>query len=229
MSAPSLTSPLTSPLTRHSQRDPMDVFLLYRDVMLHEMIRHEGLKGTPADDRGFPACGRCTAEMGSIRCLDCYKPGVLCTACTVHEHRDHPLHRVQVCFILYNCSRIHMFCSLQETHVQERSFTIFPGAILPLHALLTAVEAKGILPLPQLKRESSPLCSKSDTYSIQSFPSRNFILQDLPEILPLTRSNISNKLPDALSTERIRLEQHDFFREQPRKGDDYSFVFRFVL
>ncbi|PSR70816.1 hypothetical protein PHLCEN_2v13306, partial [Hermanssonia centrifuga] len=63
----------------------------------------------------------------------------------------------------------------------------------------------------------------------KTFPSLQFIIQDLPEALSIAKSQIQNALPQAEEEGRIVTEFQDFFQPQCRRGDSYHYLFRHIL
>ena len=63
----------------------------------------------------------------------------------------------------------------------------------------------------------------------KNFPSLRFVIQDLSEVVAMTRSQIDNGLPDLADANRIGTEVHDFFKPQSRRGNDYHYLFKYVL
>ncbi|KZV60704.1 hypothetical protein PENSPDRAFT_694042 [Peniophora sp. CONT] len=80
--------------TTNGKRDPYEAFVHYRDIMLREMLRHEGLKSATCTSNGFPVC-RC-GDDASIRCTDCSGSPLTCADCAVEDHARMPLHRVEI-------------------------------------------------------------------------------------------------------------------------------------
>ena len=62
-----------------------------------------------------------------------------------------------------------------------------------------------------------------------SLPDCCFVVQDLPEVVPLARANIERDIPSAFKEGRIMAEAHNFFEPQPRVSDDRIFIFRYIL
>ena len=63
----------------------------------------------------------------------------------------------------------------------------------------------------------------------KKFPSLRFIVQDLSEVVALTRTQIDNDLPALSDAGRIATEVQDFFAPRTRTGNDYHFLFKYVL
>jgi hypothetical protein len=73
-------------------------FLGYRDVLLKEMMRHDGLKSIVlAEDGEYPICAQCEKDDGSLRCNDCMDAGMYCSDCMAKRHAKLPLHVLKVC------------------------------------------------------------------------------------------------------------------------------------
>lgn len=66
-------------------------------------------------------------------------------------------------------------------------------------------------------------------YYLTRFPSLRFVVQDLPEVVELTKSHIASTFPSPSDAGRVLAEAQDFFKPQARKGDGYNYVFRYVL
>lgn len=84
----------------HSQRRPHVIWKeLHRESYLNEMLRWEGR----GDFRTQADCPDCTTRAkdapgdAEYRCLDCFIPDLICSACCVRRHRAHPLHCIEVC------------------------------------------------------------------------------------------------------------------------------------
>ncbi|SJL10575.1 uncharacterized protein ARMOST_13963 [Armillaria ostoyae] len=56
-----------------------------------------------------------------------------------------------------------------------------------------------------------------------------FVIQDLPEVIPLTRANVLRESPEAAQDERIIVETHDFRTPQVQRSGNTTYVFRLVL
>jgi hypothetical protein len=54
-----------------------------------------------------------------------------------------------------------------------------------------------------------------------------FVIQDLPEVIPIAQKNVQNDCRDLLEQGRVLVEPHDFFQVQTRKADVY--MFRYIL
>jgi hypothetical protein len=80
-------------------------WLQHRETFLLEIIRGYGL----GDYSGIADCATCHSRAGKFRCLDCFPHCPLrCVGCLVENHRENPLHRIEVCFsesvlLLPNC------------------------------------------------------------------------------------------------------------------------------
>ncbi|CAA7266021.1 unnamed protein product [Cyclocybe aegerita] len=62
----------------------------------------------------------------------------------------------------------------------------------------------------------------------RKYPELYVILQDLPPVIEDAKRVWSKELPDALTSERVTLESHDFFTSQPHKGADV-FILKQIL
>lgn len=56
-----------------------------------------------------------------------------------------------------------------------------------------------------------------------------FVIQDLPEVIPLTEANVRRESPEAAQDGRIVVEAHDFRTPQVQRSGNTTYVFRFVL
>lgn len=56
-----------------------------------------------------------------------------------------------------------------------------------------------------------------------------FVIQDLPEVIPITRVNVNRESPAAAQQGRIVVEAHDFKTPQVRRSGKTTYVFRLVL
>ncbi|KAK0469010.1 S-adenosyl-L-methionine-dependent methyltransferase [Desarmillaria tabescens] len=56
-----------------------------------------------------------------------------------------------------------------------------------------------------------------------------FVIQDLPEVIPITKANVSRESPAAAQDGRIIVEAHDFRTPQVRRSGNTTYVFRLVL
>ncbi|KZT42315.1 S-adenosyl-L-methionine-dependent methyltransferase [Sistotremastrum suecicum HHB10207 ss-3] len=63
----------------------------------------------------------------------------------------------------------------------------------------------------------------------KSLPSLKFVVQDRPGTVKFTAANMSESLPEAFQQGRIRAMPHDFFTEQPLKGDGYVYTLKWVI
>ncbi len=96
---------------------------------------------------------------------------------------------------------------------------------------MTAAEGKARLPFSWLNRTSSiPGIILVFLFEYcGSFPDLRFIIQDLPEVVVLAKANIDSQLPAAQVEGQVLAETQDFFTPQTRKGDGYTYLFRYVL
>lgn len=82
---------------------------VHRQMYLEEVIRWAGR----ADFLGSKDCPDCVLRQkpasGSpqYRCRECFLPDLTCQLCCVKRHRAHPLHRVEVCHMLFFLSEPH--------------------------------------------------------------------------------------------------------------------------
>ncbi|KAJ3552858.1 hypothetical protein NM688_g3929 [Phlebia brevispora] len=63
----------------------------------------------------------------------------------------------------------------------------------------------------------------------KNFPSLRFVNQDLPQVIAITKDHLANEFPDPSDQGRVVAEVQDFFQPQSRRGNDYNYVFRYVL
>lgn len=64
----------------------------YRDHYLDALLRHEG-RGRYVKQ----GCSSCRNVTANYRCQDCHGGRLWCQACIIWEHRDEPLHKLEVC------------------------------------------------------------------------------------------------------------------------------------
>ena len=62
-----------------------------------------------------------------------------------------------------------------------------------------------------------------------SLPNSTFVVQDLPEVMPIAKANIERRAPEAAKIGRISNEPHNFFDLQPRYGEGYVYLLRYIL
>ena len=70
------------------------------------------------------------------------------------------------------------------------------------------------------------------TYNLvlsRSLPECNFLIQELPEVVPLARQNVECSLPGALQDGRIQLQVHNLFHPQPEATQDITYILRYIL
>ena len=72
----------------------MGQWLLYRPIVLDELLRLDGL-GDALNTPGL--CPGCTNAPAQLRCKDCFGEIMYCSACILSSHWNLPLHRLQVC------------------------------------------------------------------------------------------------------------------------------------
>ncbi|EGN94593.1 hypothetical protein SERLA73DRAFT_77956 [Serpula lacrymans var. lacrymans S7.3] len=60
-------------------------------------------------------------------------------------------------------------------------------------------------------------------------PECNFVIQDLPEVVPIAQGNIDRDIPELAEEGRIVVEAHNFFHTQPRSSEDIVYMFRYIL
>ncbi|KAK0194556.1 S-adenosyl-L-methionine-dependent methyltransferase [Armillaria mellea] len=56
-----------------------------------------------------------------------------------------------------------------------------------------------------------------------------FVIQDLPEVIPLTEANVRRESPEAAQDGRIVVEAHDFKTPQVQRSGNTTYVFRLVF
>ncbi|KAI0038056.1 hypothetical protein FA95DRAFT_1506105, partial [Auriscalpium vulgare] len=66
----------------------LEDFIPFRDMLLDELIRHEGI-GEASN------CRKCGIGLGAMKCVDCVSVQELCEDCIVEMHSAQPLHRVK--------------------------------------------------------------------------------------------------------------------------------------
>lgn len=64
---------------------------------------------------------------------------------------------------------------------------------------------------------------------LSSLPESRFVIQDLPEVVPIAQANIEKDIPAAAKDGRIVAEAHNFFEPQPRASEEGIFIFRYIL
>ncbi|KAG0702126.1 S-adenosyl-L-methionine-dependent methyltransferase [Suillus ampliporus] len=60
-------------------------------------------------------------------------------------------------------------------------------------------------------------------------PTCKFVIQDLPEVIPIARANVKHTFPEAYESGRITFEAHDFFIPQTYTAQDAVYIFRYVF
>lgn len=88
--SPSVVPP--PPYCNTPKQTKMSGWLGYRDQILDELLRHDGLQ----DHISPPPCSNCLDDPGLYRCLDCGAILLYCAVCIVSRHDGHPLHRIEV-------------------------------------------------------------------------------------------------------------------------------------
>jgi hypothetical protein len=68
----------------------LEEWLMYRDIYLQELLRHDGREGEP-----ITFCAYC-GNSGDFSCYDCAYCMHYCQDCLVDRHRLMPLHRIKV-------------------------------------------------------------------------------------------------------------------------------------
>lgn len=68
-------------------------------MVLHELLRHEGLGGTTIER--CPLCPPGAKTVPTYHCKDCFTNVLLCRTCCVNSHRSNPFHRIRVSLIGY--------------------------------------------------------------------------------------------------------------------------------
>lgn len=64
---------------------------------------------------------------------------------------------------------------------------------------------------------------------LKAFPHLSGCVQDRPETIGLAKKNFETNLPEAIKDNRVEFQAHDFFTPQPKKGDEYVYVARWIL
>ncbi|KAF8215193.1 hypothetical protein K438DRAFT_1562232, partial [Mycena galopus ATCC 62051] len=72
---------------------PVKAWIPHRNDRLNTLMRLEG-RGT----WWTKGCTQCHEENPTWRCEDCFGGRLLCTSCVIENHRDEPLHLLQVIF-----------------------------------------------------------------------------------------------------------------------------------
>ena len=62
---------------------------------------------------------------------------------------------------------------------------------------------------------------------LPSLPSASFTVQDLPEVIPLTRENIKREAASAVESGRLQAHAADLFKPQTVQADVYTL--RYIL
>jgi len=57
----------------------------------------------------------------------------------------------------------------------------------------------------------------------------HFLIQDLPEVVLVAERNVESSLPGALEAGRIRVQEYDFFKPQPKATKDAVWTLRYIL
>lgn len=60
------------------------------------------------------------------------------------------------------------------------------------------------------------------------FPELQIIVEDRPAVLEQGLALWMDKMPDAIQDGRVRLQEHNFFQDQPTKGAEVYFL-RYIL
>ncbi|KAI0067078.1 S-adenosyl-L-methionine-dependent methyltransferase [Artomyces pyxidatus] len=60
-------------------------------------------------------------------------------------------------------------------------------------------------------------------------PTSFFVVQDLPEVMPIAQANIERRAPAAAHEGRIAHEPVNFFEVQPRVGENHVYLLRYIL
>ncbi|KAG1728779.1 S-adenosyl-L-methionine-dependent methyltransferase [Suillus lakei] len=60
-------------------------------------------------------------------------------------------------------------------------------------------------------------------------PKCKFVIQDLPEVVPIARENVKHTFPEAYESGQITVEAHDFFVTRPYTAEDAVYIFRYIL
>lgn len=63
----------------------------------------------------------------------------------------------------------------------------------------------------------------------RSLPESHFVIQDLPQVVPIAQMNIERDIPAAAKEGRVIAEVHSFFEPQPRVVEGGVFIFRYIL
>ncbi|PWN45914.1 S-adenosyl-L-methionine-dependent methyltransferase [Ceraceosorus guamensis] len=65
---------------------------------------------------------------------------------------------------------------------------------------------------------------------LQAFPHFKGVIQDRLEVEGAYKTHFEQKLPEALSSNRVKFEVYDFFNDvQPHKGDGFTYMMRWIL
>lgn len=60
-------------------------------------------------------------------------------------------------------------------------------------------------------------------------PQTRFVVQDLPEVIPITQLSLQAEVPDIMSQGQITVESHNFFTRQPHIEHGTTYLFRHIL
>lgn len=88
----------------------LNSYVMHRDEILDEFIRHEGLAGRSASE-----CASCQDQTAEVFCCqECMSDELYCKKCMVDGHQNRPLHRVKVHLIDILCYLDLKFCTAME-------------------------------------------------------------------------------------------------------------------
>jgi hypothetical protein len=77
----------------------MKLWLHEHETYLLELIRLKG-RGDYAFRETCQGHNECASEP-VYRCQDCFGAELYCKECTVNRHRENPLHKIEVCTLVY--------------------------------------------------------------------------------------------------------------------------------
>jgi len=56
-----------------------------------------------------------------------------------------------------------------------------------------------------------------------------FLIEDLPEVVPLAQRNVQRSLPAALQDGRIQIQAHNLFHPRPKATENTVYILRYIL